>query len=175
MIRETRGVNVHRTTAAKAFKHYGLAVRWRTTRSVMPLTDEVKKERFDICAKWKYLPVDHFVKNVDFIMDNKQWDIPTSGKARKHLQKIQSAWTPPHGAGRHAPRVRETEPPEASYQPRRFCKCLRWDFKWQGGPLGVLEGAMERTISCRFVQGPDYEGSAKTCWAQALIYNHGRQ
>ena len=79
---------MHRTTAAKAFKHYGLAVRWRTTRSVMPLTDEVKKERFDICAKWKYLPVDHFVKNVDFIMDNKQWDIPTSGKARKHLQKF---------------------------------------------------------------------------------------
>ena len=44
IIDNTRGVDAHRTTVAKAFKDAGLNVAWRTSRTVMPLTDEVKED-----------------------------------------------------------------------------------------------------------------------------------
>jgi len=45
IIDETPGVEASVSTVCKAFKEHGYDVKWRTARSVMPLTKEVKEDR----------------------------------------------------------------------------------------------------------------------------------
>ena len=87
VIEATPGMDIHRTNAAKYFIDAGIPVKWRTTRTVMPLKPGIKSERAQACAAWRFLPLDYFETAVDLIMDNKRWDVPTTDASRKHLQK----------------------------------------------------------------------------------------
>ena len=57
--------------------------KWRVLRKRLSV---VRQERYNICGKWRYLPKEYF-ENMDMIIDNTQWDIPTNDKARDHLIK----------------------------------------------------------------------------------------
>ena len=64
-------------------KHFGVA--WRPPREAPLRTPEDEEDRVRICSKWKYLPTNYFTDQVDAIMDNKKFDIPTSKKGRRYL------------------------------------------------------------------------------------------
>ena len=87
IVNATPGCNSHRTTASRAFQTEGIDVRFRMPRKAMPLQRPIEQERFKICRRWQYLPMNYFVDTIDLIIDNKRWDIPTTDGARAHLQK----------------------------------------------------------------------------------------
>jgi len=87
VIKKTRGVKCHRSTAIRGFAHAGLGVRWRRAREKLQRSPEMVKERLDICSKWQKFPASHWMEKVDMIIDNKQWAIPTSEQARRHLRQ----------------------------------------------------------------------------------------
>jgi hypothetical protein len=85
VIKKTRGVTCHRATASRAFKEAGLDVKWRRAREKPKRGPDIIKERLEICSKWQRLPARYYVDQVDMIIDNKKWPIPTSQQARRYL------------------------------------------------------------------------------------------
>ena len=75
------------TTAAKSFAREGIPVRWRRPREKPQRTAEHVQERYDTTSKWRFLRKEYFRDSVDLLMDNKQWDAPTTERARKHLKR----------------------------------------------------------------------------------------
>ena len=70
------------TTAAKNLKAEGFDVQARKQR-VKPLRpDNAIRERFQVCSRWRRYPASYW-NEVDLIMDNKRWEVPTSAMAQR--------------------------------------------------------------------------------------------
>ena len=75
------------TTVARAFQREGLDVKSRRPREKPPRTVEHEKERVDICGKMRFWPLKKFTEEIDMIMDNSKFQIPTKPDTREHLAK----------------------------------------------------------------------------------------
>lgn len=75
------------TTVARAFQREGLDVKSRRPREKPPRTTEHEKERVDICGKMRFWPLKKFTEEIDMIMDNSKFQVPTSPETREHLAK----------------------------------------------------------------------------------------
>ena len=82
-----RAPKANRTTVARAFAREGIPVRLRRSREKPQRTKEQEKERENRCWKMMRWPLERFTDVIDFIMDNKRWQIPTTPEARVFLQK----------------------------------------------------------------------------------------
>ena len=80
------------STAAKNFQHYGIDVRLRPCREKPQRTTEHVQERYRVTGRWRFLSEDYFLNDVDMILDNKGFDVPTTQRARDYLkrQKVHS-------------------------------------------------------------------------------------
>ena len=104
VIKRTPGVKCDRCTALRAFRRHGVPVCFRVSRVNANRQRAHEQERLRTCARWRFLANDHFVKNVDMILDNKKWDVPTSDYARKYLAKQRvhgQLRTPAEGLAKH--------------------------------------------------------------------------
>ena len=81
----SRAPKVHRTTLKRSFHREGLPVQARSPRLKPGRTRVQAEARVAYCKKWSRKPSSFFVDDVDLIIDNKQFDIPTTERARKHL------------------------------------------------------------------------------------------
>lgn len=77
------------TTLAKNFQANGFAVHWRPAREGQTLDKKARRERVEVCAKWRYLPTNYFTQKVDAILDNKKFQIPTHVAALRSLKRGQ--------------------------------------------------------------------------------------
>ena len=77
----------HRTTAARSFARQGLDVQARRPREKPDRTPEAEKARVAWCQNNKALRGSYFADKVDMIIDNKKFEIPTSERSRKYLNK----------------------------------------------------------------------------------------
>ena len=77
------------TTLAKNFQAEGFDIRWRPAREAQTLEKKARKERMEICRKWKFLPASYFTTTVDAILDNKKFNIPTHAAALSSLKRGQ--------------------------------------------------------------------------------------
>ena len=75
------------TTAARAFAREGLHVKARRPREKPQRTKEDEAQRVEWCRKHADLRSSYFTDKIDMIIDNKHWEIPTSERSRKHLNK----------------------------------------------------------------------------------------
>jgi len=83
----SRVPKAHRTTAARAFAREGLDVQARRPREKPDRTLEAEKARVAWCKKNKHLRGSYFADQVDMIIDNKKFEIPTSERSRRYLNK----------------------------------------------------------------------------------------
>ena len=81
----SRVQKVHRSTLKRAFQREGLPVKARSPRRKPGRTPSQAAARVLYCEKWSRKPPSFFLNNVDLIIDNKQFDIPTTERARKYL------------------------------------------------------------------------------------------
>ena len=77
IIRKAADPRADATTAARAFQKEGIDVRFRHAREKPQRTKEHVLERYETCARWRYLPKQFFLNQVDLIIDNKSWDYPS--------------------------------------------------------------------------------------------------
>ena len=85
--RACRAPKVHRTTLLRSFQCEGLKVQARPPREKPDRTPAQAKARMDYCQEWCTKTVSFFTSTVDMIIDNKRFDIPTTERARKYLEK----------------------------------------------------------------------------------------
>ena len=84
----SRVPQAHRTTAARAFARQGLDdVLARPPREKPDRTPEAEKARVAWCNENKHLRGSYFADRVDMIIDNKKFEIPTSERSRRYLNK----------------------------------------------------------------------------------------
>ena len=81
----SRSPKVHRVTLQRSFKREGLPVQARSPRTKPGRTQEQATARVVYCKLWCKKPASYFLNKVDLIIDNKQFDIPTTERARKYL------------------------------------------------------------------------------------------
>ena len=81
----SRAQKAHRTTLVRAFRREGLPVQARCPRLKPGRTPEQAAARVAYCKKWARKPPSFFTEDVDLIIDNKQFDIPTTERARQYL------------------------------------------------------------------------------------------
>ena len=84
---KARAPCAHRSTVARAFAREGLGVKLRRSREKPQRTAEHEKERVDLCGKMRRWPLKRFTEDIDLIIDNKRFDVPTTPLARAHLAK----------------------------------------------------------------------------------------
>ena len=83
VIRKSRVTKVHPSTASRRLQDAGYDVKWRPPR-MKPMRDkEIEKERLDVCDRWRKKPKTYFSEQLDLIMDNKFFAIPTYAKAKR--------------------------------------------------------------------------------------------
>ena len=83
--RAARAPTGDRRTVARSFRREGILVAARRPRLKPARTKEQAQARVDHCRAWGRKSPSYFVDTVDLIIDNKQFDIPTSARARAHL------------------------------------------------------------------------------------------
>ena len=88
IIKAARIKVVHPTTAARRMDAAGKDIKFRRPREKPQRTAEDRASRAAQCKRMRRLPEDYFIENVDLIIDNKQWPIPTSKAGRDHLAKM---------------------------------------------------------------------------------------
>jgi hypothetical protein len=86
VVRTARVPKVDPTTAAKRMKEAGYSVAARRPREKLMRTTEHKKARVAICKKWLRKPVGYFTDEVDLIIDNKLWPIPTTIMGKRYVK-----------------------------------------------------------------------------------------
>lgn len=74
-------------TLAQNFLDEGIDVKWRPARDAADLREEDKAERKETCGRWRYLPNNYFTHQVDAILDNKKFRVPTTHKALRHVRR----------------------------------------------------------------------------------------
>ena len=79
---KARAPKAHRTTVARAFAREGLDVKSRRCREKPPRTAEHEQERVDVCGRMRHWPLKRFLEDIDMIIDNKCFKIPTTPAAR---------------------------------------------------------------------------------------------
>ena len=84
---KVRAPKAHRTTVARAFAREGIDVKLRRCREKPQRTAEHEQERVDLCNKMRRWPLRRFLEDIDLIIDNKRFEVPTTPAARVHLQK----------------------------------------------------------------------------------------
>jgi hypothetical protein len=87
IVRTSRVPRVHRTTAARAFLTEGVKARWRRCREKPQRTLEQEAERKLLCGRMRRWPLSRFTDDIDLIIDNKKWDIPTTARAREYMRR----------------------------------------------------------------------------------------
>ena len=75
----------HRTTLLRAFRREDLPVQARSPRLKPGRTPEQAAARVAYCETWARKPPSYFVDKVDLIIDNKQFDVPTTERARQYM------------------------------------------------------------------------------------------
>ena len=83
--RASRVQRSHRTTVQRSFQREGLPAKARSPRLKPGRTPAQAATRVAYCDKWGRKPPSFFLEKVDLIIDNKQFDIPTTERARKYL------------------------------------------------------------------------------------------
>jgi hypothetical protein len=86
VVSKARVPNVCRTTAARSLVRAGIDVKFRRCREKPRRTSEHKRERKEVCNTLRRHPESFFTDYVDMIIDNKQFDVPTTQHAREHLK-----------------------------------------------------------------------------------------
>ena len=83
--KSSRAPKAHRTTLLRSFKREGIPVEARRPRLKPDRTAKQARDRVDYCKDWGSRPPSFFLNKVDMIIDNKQFDVPTTERARKYL------------------------------------------------------------------------------------------
>ena len=81
----SRAPRMHRSTLKRSFKREGIPVAARSPRLKPKWTAEQAKARVEHCKRWCRKPSSFFLDEVDLIIDNKQFDVPTTERARQFL------------------------------------------------------------------------------------------
>ena len=81
--RASRVQRIHRSTMQRSFQREGLPVKARSPRLKPWRTPAQAASRVVYCEKWGRKPPSFFLDEVDLIIDNKQFDIPTTERARQ--------------------------------------------------------------------------------------------
>ena len=87
IIKTAKAPSVSRTTALHAFQRQGIKVALRPAREKPQRTPEQAEERMAYCKANKHRTGRYFDQQLDFIMDNKRFDIPLSERAREYMAK----------------------------------------------------------------------------------------
>jgi len=85
VVKKARAPKAHRATVKRSFARYGINVAARRPREKPQRTPEHLKERVEHCREWGCKPASYFADQVDLIIDNKVFDLPTSERARQYL------------------------------------------------------------------------------------------
>ena len=80
-----RAPHATRTTVARAFAREGIDVKLRRAREKPQRTEEMERERAEVCGNMRRWPLSRFTDGIDMIIDNKKFDVPTTPDARHHL------------------------------------------------------------------------------------------
>lgn len=83
--KRARAPKAHRTTLLKAFKRCGLNVAARAPRLKPQRAKIHKDERCKWAKAFSKKPCSYFEKEIDMIIDNKKFDVPTTERARKYM------------------------------------------------------------------------------------------
>ena len=83
--KSARAPKAHRTTLLKSFKRCGLNVAARAPRLKPQRTKEHKDERCKWARAFSKKPCSYFEEDIDMIIDNKKFDVPTTERARKYM------------------------------------------------------------------------------------------
>ena len=83
--RVARVPNADRGTCLKAFKREGIPIGARRPRLKPARTPEQAKKRLEYGREWSKKPEKFWEDDVDLILDNKKWEIPTTERARRYL------------------------------------------------------------------------------------------
>ena len=86
--KRARAPKAHRTTLLHAFKRCGLNVAARAPRLKPLRTKAHKDERCRWARAFAAKPSSYFQKEVDMIIDNKKFDVPTTERARKYMKSL---------------------------------------------------------------------------------------
>ena len=84
---KARAPKAHRTTVARAFARERMDVKLRRLREKPQREPEHERERVDICGKMLRWPLRRFTEEIDLIIDNKKFDVPTTPAARAYQAK----------------------------------------------------------------------------------------
>jgi len=87
VITKARVKKVHPTTAKKRLQDAGYPVSSRRNREKPQRKAEHILERWDVCGRWRFLRKGFFTEEVDLIMDNKNFEVPTTQEARSFKGK----------------------------------------------------------------------------------------
>ena len=82
VIKKARVKKVHPTTARRSLQNAGIPVASRRNREKPQRKAEHIQERLETCGRWRFLPKDFFAEQVDVILDNKKFEVPTTQEAR---------------------------------------------------------------------------------------------
>ena len=82
-----RAPHATRTTVSRSFAREGIDVKLRRARDKPQRTAEMERERVDVCGKMRRWPLSRFTDDVDMIIDNKKFDVPTTPEPRRHLSR----------------------------------------------------------------------------------------
>jgi hypothetical protein len=90
ILKKARVPKAHRTTVSRAFQRAGIPVAARKPREKPMRKPEHNHSRVAICSKWARRPAVYFSDSIDLIMDNKQWEIPTTatGKRYQNMKRV---------------------------------------------------------------------------------------
>ena len=86
--KSARAPKAHRTTLLKSFKRCGLNVAARAPRLKPQRTKAHKDERCRWARAFAHKPCSYFQKDIDMIIDNKKFDVPTTERARKYMKSL---------------------------------------------------------------------------------------
>lgn len=81
----SRVPKAHRSTLKRSFNREGIPVKARPPRLKPARSAKQAKARVEYCTKWGRKPPSYFLDTVDLIIDNKQFDIPTTERARQYM------------------------------------------------------------------------------------------
>ena len=84
---KARAPKADRTTVARAFARERMGVKLRRLREKPQRAPEHEQERVDVCGKMLRWPLRRFTDEIDLIMDNKKFDVPTTPTARAYQAK----------------------------------------------------------------------------------------
>ena len=79
IVTRSRVPRVHRTTAARYLRKFGVV--WRRMREKPPRTGAHEEDRKEVCRIWSRKPATFWTEHVDLIIDAKKFPLPGSAAA----------------------------------------------------------------------------------------------